>query len=429
MIDYAVLAHEAAFHAQLQYGVDPIAVSRQFGATYLETQAALSRLDPVAIPAPRPARWTAEEEAFLRDNLGVLSEEEIARQLGRTQAAVKIRWTRQQYEAPSKRSHEMTGQQIARLLGKDIHSIMKLIDSGLLSGRIIPGGRCIRVVEKRVLLRWLLSPSNWIYFQADRIQNPAWRSLVLRRQSEWDDEWWTPGQVAEYHGLQSGSRGVNKAVRLGRLPAVRWGNWWILRSDAIAHRFFAGKGSWSPVDWSPAGDAFLILGYAVGLRIYHLAQLRNENPKRTKYRLTQLTADSQKLLGLIQTYRLPVTVYGPMENGRWGVFADWRHCQRDSGRLRFPSISTAIKRYLDGDPLRRSDKSILVGVLRSWAAYFGYQADSQQLKDLGQRMHHWQPKNTSIRLLDETYCAIQQWCEPFSGGDGDCEAKSNRTTN
>ncbi len=38
----------------------------------------------------RSARWTAEEDAFLRKVWGVLTEEEIGRALGRTEAAVHI---------------------------------------------------------------------------------------------------------------------------------------------------------------------------------------------------------------------------------------------------------------------------------------------------------------------------------------------------
>lgn len=410
MVDLDFLIEQAIFTGRVESGTNPQLALRQTTLPTTVLASIVGKNEGTAVHQTAN-RWTDEEHEFLRDNLGRLSTEEIANKLGRTPTAIKIRWTRMGFDAPSKRQHEFTGRQVARLLGTDIHTICKLIARGILPGRMLPGRRRIRVVEKKALLRWLLQPANWLYFKAERIRNPHWRAMVLRRQEAWGDEWWSVGQVEAYHGLKR--HAVNNAINQGRIPAVRWGNWWVLRSDAIAYRpHIGGKGAWTRDEWSVEGDAFLILGRAVGLRVSHLAALRGEHWQRTRYRLACLMADPRRLRGLVETYRLPIVVYGPMKKGRWGVFADWRAAVREGGRLRVPSIGHAVGRYLDQGRLSPADKFILIGVLQSWAAYFAYEEGDSELKALAKKMRHWQA-NVSEDLLAEAYAVVQRWAEPL----------------
>jgi hypothetical protein len=40
--------------------------------------------------------------------------------------------------------------------------------------------------------------------------------------------------------------GINKAINLGLLCGVRWGNWWILRSEVLRFARERVEGGWGP---------------------------------------------------------------------------------------------------------------------------------------------------------------------------------------
>jgi len=63
--------------------------------------------------------------------------------------------------------------------------------------------------------------------------------LVALAVERWGDEWLTPGQVAETHGV--GHQDVNRYIHAGKLPGVKWGNWRIRRSDAKRVYFHKGR--------------------------------------------------------------------------------------------------------------------------------------------------------------------------------------------
>jgi hypothetical protein len=200
----------------------------------------------------------------MRANLGRLPEEEIAIRLRRTQIAVHTRWTRELHlHPPSKRTDLLTPEHIAWGLGTDSKTIHLLIDRGILPGRRLTTRRVIRVVDRHILVRWLLDPLHWIYFHPDRIgalkprgkrampENYDFRfwedvaRMVLEAWSRWDDEWLTPGQVARLLRLSIGTRQVNAAIHRGTLPATRWGNWWIRKSAIPAGMTPNFKGEWT----------------------------------------------------------------------------------------------------------------------------------------------------------------------------------------
>jgi len=112
----------------------------------------------------------------------------------------------------------------------------------------------------RGLERFAVKSEHWILFRPDRVRDPALARLVTLAVERWGDEWLTPGQVAEIHN-------VNRHIRAGKLPAVKWGNWRIRRSDAERVYFPKGRGTGHELDWSEEGDAFLVLARAVGLSL------------------------------------------------------------------------------------------------------------------------------------------------------------------
>ena len=88
--------------------------------------------DCAASLPPNRRRWLATEDEFLRKNLGRLTYSGIGEHLGRSTYAVKIRQVRQLIPAMSKRPGWYTGNQVACILGVDIHNIMMLVHRAIL---------------------------------------------------------------------------------------------------------------------------------------------------------------------------------------------------------------------------------------------------------------------------------------------------------
>src|SRR3970040_1040829 len=64
-------------------------------------------------------RWTPEEEQFLREQIGLMSDAEIGAALGRSAFAIKIHRQRKGIPAHSKRPGWLTGNGGAKLMGGD----------------------------------------------------------------------------------------------------------------------------------------------------------------------------------------------------------------------------------------------------------------------------------------------------------------------
>lgn len=252
-------------------------------------------------------RWSKEEEDFLKEHLGKIPESAIAAALGRTVIAVHLRWKRDLgLHGPSYDPNVITCNQIAEGLRKDGKTIGKLIDRGILPGRRLPfdSGAVIRVVDRVTFLRWVINPMHWIYFNPARVgtRSPRRRGihkfeakfwkyvhrLLELKRARWKDEWWSIGRVARYHRVDHTL--VNTTIHRGRLRALDWGNWWILKSDALAIKFYTGKGrpGCEKLNWSPAGDAFLIRAHAAGFSFRVIAKMMKQPQKRVIYRLNVL---------------------------------------------------------------------------------------------------------------------------------------------
>jgi len=233
--------------AEIESGVDPKWLSKSL------------RVPPMAIAPVNQAiqQWTEEEEQFMADHLMELGYDGVAEVLGRTATAVKIHQTRMGLPAPSKTSGWLTMQAAARILGNDIHAISLWRGRGILQGFVtVPGLRQITMLPWTRLYRFAVNPENWCYFKREKVRDDHLRRLIQIVESRWDDEWWTTGQVAEYFGLAS-SNSVQCAIMRGSLPAVKWGNWHVKRSDALAYRWYSGFGSIEK-EWSARADAFIL---------------------------------------------------------------------------------------------------------------------------------------------------------------------------
>jgi len=282
----------------------------------------------------RPMHWTPAERQYLREHIGEMTDEQIGTALGRSSNAVKIKRQRWGMPAHSKRPGWLTGNQAAKLLGIDIHAVMALTERGILPYQRIPGRRGILSIEKTALIRWAVNPLHWIYFRADDVRDRNLRRLLELRRERWQDTWWTPGQAAVYHDVSDSM--INHWVRSGKLPAVRWGNWWLLRSDVIRVKMFNGRGHGHELDcWSDDGDAFLVLGAAIGLSLNVLGRMTHYGEKRASYRLRWIMRCpdfSERLAG----WELPVK----WDPKRKMVYANWR-----DHLYRFPALDQAMYRF------------------------------------------------------------------------------------
>lgn len=215
-----------------------------------------SKFRVCAKPLPMKARrWTDKEKEFLRQNHVRLSIDEMAHILNRSATGVRLHANRELHlRAPSTADSILTAEQIAWGLGIDSKSARRLIDRGLLPGRRAPTrDRSIRVVDKLILLKWIMDPNHWVYFKPGRVgalsrrcnRSPSkyydfsfWedaRKLIKAATTKWKDQWLTPGQVWRRLGKPGTyARYVNVAIRKGALVATQWGNWWIRRSDLPA---------------------------------------------------------------------------------------------------------------------------------------------------------------------------------------------------
>lgn len=200
-------------------------------------------------------KWTPEEEDFLRTNLGYMTEEEIAKKLNRTVTAIHLRWERDmQLPAPSKTPGLLTAQKAAEMLGIDQHKIAHWVDRKFIPGRVMAGGRRIRLIEEQAFLAWCLDTNHWLYFDPANVADAELKAKLKARAREWHDEWWTTLQVAAYHGVVA--KDVLRYIKLGRIqatqieyslggrhPQLRWANWFVLKSEATRKglKFFTWK--------------------------------------------------------------------------------------------------------------------------------------------------------------------------------------------
>ncbi len=343
--DIDLLIEASAVEGQLLSGASPKLVAARSSLGVRGIAILAPKENRLHKRAKSPA-WTEEEDKFLETYLSVLTEKEIADALGRSEMAVHLRWKRDLgLTALSKRSDTITAEQIANGLGVDSKTVHKLIDRDIMPGRRLPLKCCIRVVKKIDLLRFITNPMNWVYFKPSRVgKKPPRRAaksydakfwayahrLVKEQQARWNDEWWSIGKMARYHGVDHGV--INRAIHLGLVKATDWGNWWILKSHATdpSLRFYVGKGCKGEdrIGVSRKAKAFIVLAAAVGLTYADIGGMMKWNPKRIQY-LLYLFRKNKLIKKIIEENNLPVFYKKTTSE----IFADWRMHKKRFSRL------------------------------------------------------------------------------------------------
>lgn len=268
--------------AEIETGVDVRHIKAKSGIAIPMT--GIERIKPKR--SRKTTNWSAEEDQFVRDNLGWLSEEEIAEHLGRTVIAVHMRWKRDlMLSAPSKNPEIFTANQAAEMIGLDSHKITYWCDMGFIPARILPGGRKIRAIKRVTFKRWVVNPENWIYFDWKKINDPHLRRLCELKAKRWGDEWWSTARVAKLHGVDT--KDVQRLIYRGELPAKQielskggrhdnpsWKLWFVKRSDAVKAKFVRGKGN-NKTYWQPSRRAVAWMKKARRNRISWLGLARS----------------------------------------------------------------------------------------------------------------------------------------------------------
>lgn len=343
-------------------------------------------------PERKAPAWSAREDELLKRWLPWMSNEQIGARLGRTAVAVELRWKRDLRLTPRTFDPEWpTAREAARLLGMGCaKSIVRLIHEGLLVGRLLPMGRKMWGVSRHALIRFVANPENWIYFKPDHVKDPYLRRLVELRRARWPDAWWTPGQAGAYHGVTH--MAINNRINAGTLPAKKWGNWWIKRSDAMAMLIEPGKGHHKLLGRTEAGDAFLLVARGLGFAYQTINALCKWPKGRAEYRLNALLADPATVDAMV-TRRGRVQFYAPTG----ALFADWRDFPN-----RFPRLEVAHARFVAG----RANAGDLAYVRYTLATWMAWYARDEEQRYMAHCLRQTEHNEASLRAA---WACLQSW--------------------
>lgn len=242
------------------------------------TTADLSFLDVIVrnskartISTKKSPQWTPAEDRFVRENLGYMTDAEMAQQLGRSETAVHLRWDRDlELPGPSKAPDVYTAHHAAWLLGIDGHKTASWVDWGLIPGRIMAGGRRIRLIDRTAFRRWVLNPVNWVWFDPQKVVDPELKRMLAKRAKRWGDAWWTTRRAADYHGTTTAD--IKRYIQRGELPSFRlpyslggrhenryWSNHFVKKSDVLKLKIYSRQHMRS--QWTPAADAWILKAF------------------------------------------------------------------------------------------------------------------------------------------------------------------------
>ena len=292
MSELDILMDTIVSGAMLEHGASPRKLVSQGGFV-------LGKKKPQA--ANMRIAWKKSEDQYLMESLGKVPLDEIARILGRSENALKIRFQRKGFTAPSKIDGWVSMSRAGRLLGLDTHKAKNWFRLGILPGQIAnTKNSYVAIIRMQDLKRWVTRPEHWPYFKVERMQTGYLRRLVEKAQARWGDEWLSTRQVAEMHGLPD-AKTVMQDIKKGRLPAIQcrhmdgrhtggWAFWFVRKSDAIKydHSIYTQ----GPVkDWySERAEAFLVKLNAEHKNSMDAARLMKQDQKFLSYKMHSLRA-------------------------------------------------------------------------------------------------------------------------------------------
>ncbi|MDY6867466.1 MAG: hypothetical protein SVT56_06115 [Chloroflexota bacterium] len=249
-------------------------------------------------------RWAPEEDRYLRENLGRKPLKQIAKELGRSVNALKVKFTRLGYNAPTKISGWLTLNKASKVLGVDAHATKGWFLHGILPGRYAyVRSNDIVMIKLDDLKYWATRPQHWPYFDVNRMAPGYLRRLVEKAQARWGDEWLTTRQVADLLGLKD-AKTVLMDIQHGYLPALQcphiggrdeatWAYWFIRKSDALVHHH-PSRGEYLVKTWfTDRAEVFLRKLVAEGKNSGDAARLMKQDQRYLSYRMNKLRKEVQ----------------------------------------------------------------------------------------------------------------------------------------
>jgi DNA-binding transcriptional MerR regulator len=168
---------------------------------------------------PSRNNWTHEEleELVHMARMGY-SDAEIAEALGRTVNAVCIKRKRMGLR------HEwdgwlLTARGVARAIGVDNKTVILKGNRGRGRGR---SGLCWRVTREK-LFDFVADPRYWHLWDPALIRDPALRAWA--QEVRGGRRYLSVGEIARRYHVHPNA--VNRWIRKGYLPGIKWGNWWV----------------------------------------------------------------------------------------------------------------------------------------------------------------------------------------------------------
>jgi hypothetical protein len=380
-----LLIDDAIVYAEISTGTDAAWLSRRVDSRLVALYAGQGQRN-------KAPDWTAAEDAYLRQHYLFATDQDLGEILGRSAEAVHLRWERDLHlPARSKHPQWPNASRIGHMLGIACSKrIIRLIDEGILPGRrTATDDGYIRIVNLRTLTRWVLNPNNWIYFDTRKVRDAHLRRLIDHKRAAWGDEWLTTAQVADLHGVEH--KDIERYILAGKIKAVRWNNWRILRSEATKPglKFFKGKGKTeSLILWTDAADQFLLLARALGYSWRSIDHMAKQAKGRAEFRIKRLhrTGAIPALIADMAMQYNPATGY---------LYADWR-----DHAARFPRLAAANIAFAEGRP---ADLPLVVNTLQTWLQWH---AQTDEERDLARRMSYW--NNATEPMVRAVYERITQ---------------------
>lgn len=187
--------------------------------------------------------WTPDEQSQLEELIEMgCGYDDAAVALGRTAAAIRVRARRTR--ATLHTCDCLTYREVAELLGfACVKTVTRLVARGWLKGSAVEAGqRTIGRVQRLDVSLYLASWRYWMTWHPVLIADPVLRERTteLRRDMP---RWLTPSEVAARYHVHPHL--PSAWIREGRLPAQRWGNWWVweghlttwqLPQERVGHR-------------------------------------------------------------------------------------------------------------------------------------------------------------------------------------------------
>lgn len=364
-IDLDALIEQSVVAAQIESGV-PL----HWVAKNTDERLAMLLARGIEPQTERPQPWSPAEEQFVLDNLGFLSDEEMGRRLGRTTNSIKIRRVRKSLGSASRRDTYYSARDVAEMLGVSCAKrVSWFIREGFLRGYEAPLGRLFYQVNFEDIKRFACNPMYWVYFNPRRVRHPYLRRLVLRQMRRWNDEWWDAKQAAAYHGVKLAN--ISHAVATGKIKGVRFGKWYVRRSDATDPELVVatGKGAVRRAvsDKLEPLDGFFVAAMSLGLS----AKVANDLSHNVK-------DSNNRYLFLKNTNRLPVVAekYGlPLQFNERGD--SWLPWSKAVGR--FPCVDRAVRKFVAHGKCTPRDYRTVAGLLGAWAAFHAMTDEQKEI--------------------------------------------------